>query len=158
VESRSPAAVEGLGLLPVECAFEKEKVLANPTGTAPGFGGVPAAGYEIHHGRVRRFGAEPLFLTDTGEEEGCRAGAVLGTCWHGVLECDGFRRAVLAWVAEAAGRAWAPGSRPFAEVREARLDTLGDLVERYLDTHALASLIERGPTPGLPCHPPGDRW
>ena len=38
-------------------------------------------------------------------DEGSDAGAVLGTHWHGLLENDGFRRALLARVAEQAGRA-----------------------------------------------------
>ena len=43
----------------------------------------------------------------------------------------------------------------FAAVREARLDRLGDLVERHADTAALWRLIETGAPPGLPLLPPG---
>jgi adenosylcobyric acid synthase len=52
----------GLGLLPVETVFEREKVLGRPEGLAPGFGNAwISSAYEIHHGRVRRLGGEPLF-------------------------------------------------------------------------------------------------
>jgi adenosylcobyric acid synthase len=162
VEGRG-GEVPGLGLLPVETVFAEDKVLACPAGTAPRFGGVPVSGYEIHHGRVVSRG-QPLFLAarrplgarspgepgapGAGEPEGCDAGAVLGTSWHGVLECDGFRRSLLGWVAARAGREWQPGERPFAAVREAQLDRLGDLVAGHLDTRALAGIIEGGPGPG----------
>jgi adenosylcobyric acid synthase len=97
VESAEAEAV-GLGLLPIETIFEDEKVLGRPEGRAPGFGGAELAGYEIHHGRVRRAGGDPLFEIGA-DSEGCRIGATLGTSWHGVLESDGFRRAMLLWVA-----------------------------------------------------------
>jgi histidinol-phosphate/aromatic aminotransferase/cobyric acid decarboxylase-like protein len=141
--------VAGLGLLPVETAFAPDKLLGNPRGTAPGFGAVAVAGYEIRHGRVRRRGGEPLFETGEGGE-GCRIGTVLGTSWHGVFESDAFRRAFLRWVAAVRGLEWLPGSRPFAQVRESRLDLLGDLIERHADVDALAGLIDRGAPSWLP--------
>jgi adenosylcobyric acid synthase len=147
--------VEGLGLLPAETVFEADKTLATSAGTVPWLGGVPAAGYQIHHGRTRRFGAAPLLATAGGGEDGCRAGAVLGTSWHGLLEGDELRRALLGWVARLRGLDFTPGSRPFADVREERLDTLGDLVATHADTAALARLIEHGPPGGLPVVPPG---
>jgi adenosylcobyric acid synthase len=57
---------------------------------------------------------------------------------------------VLAHVAAARGRDFAPGTRAFADVREARLDVLGDLIEQHADTARLAALIEGGVPPGLP--------
>ncbi|MGH2764469.1 MAG: cobyric acid synthase [Actinomycetota bacterium] len=141
--------VSGLGLLPVETEFARDKLLGNPTGAAPAWGGVPVAGYEIRHGRVRRVGGEPLFVTGDGDE-GCRVGTVVGTSWHGVFESDAFRRAFLGWIAQVRGLQFVPGPRSFAEVREARVDLLGDLVERHVDTEALAGLIEDGAPSGLP--------
>jgi adenosylcobyric acid synthase len=133
--------VEGLGLLPVETVFEPEKVLARPTGLALSFGGTSVDGYEIHHGRVRRHGGEPVFAVDGGTE-GCRSGAVVGTSWHGVFESDGFRRAFCSWVGRVRGVAWIPGTGSFAAAREARLDVLGDLIANHVDGAALLRLIE----------------
>jgi adenosylcobyric acid synthase len=146
--------VEGLGLLPVETVFEPDKTLATPTGTVPWLGGVPASGYEIHHGRTRRLGGEALIATAHGEE-GCRVGPVLGTSWHGLLEGDRLRHALLGWVAELRSLDFAPGPHRFADVRAARLDRLADLVAEHADTAALARLIEQGPPPNLPVVPPG---
>ncbi len=143
VESGSAAPVEGLGLLDLEVVFEARKHLDRPSGTALGH---PVTGYEIHHGRVVHSGDDPLI----SDSEGSDAGNVLGTHWHGLLENDGFRRALLTRL----GFAVAPDTR-FADVRSAQLDLLGDLVERHLDTDAVLRLIEHGAPAGLPFVPPG---
>jgi len=153
VESRA-GELAGLSLLPVETVFEAAKVLATPVGTAPWLGGVPASGYEIHHGRTRTLGGEPALDSDDGDP-GCRRGAVVGLAWHGIFEGDAFRRAFLGWVATERDLNWVPGTRPFAAVREERLDALGDLIADHTDTAALDRLLDQGASPGLPFVPPG---
>jgi adenosylcobyric acid synthase len=74
----------------------------------------------------------------------------MGTSWHGVLEHDEFRRALLGHVASVRGRRFVPGTGSFAAAREARLDVLGDLVEQHLDTDRLTALIEGGVPADLP--------
>ena len=140
--------VAGLGLLPVETVFGPEKITRQREGRCTWLG-TDATGYEIRHGRVSRSGAWPLLVRD-GDEEGCRLGGVLGTSWHGLLEHDAFRRALLSWVAQARGRRFVPGTASFAAAREARLDVLGDLVADHLDTARLAALIDGGPPADLP--------
>lgn len=146
--------VDGLGLLPVETVFRPDKVRARPTGVSPLLGGVAAGGYEIRHGRVTVHGGAPLLRTDTGEDEGCVAGAVLGTSWHGVLEHDDLRRALLVWVAERRGLAFTPGPVTYRQVRERHLDRLGDLVADHLDTATLSRLVADGAPASLPTVPP----
>jgi adenosylcobyric acid synthase len=139
--------VPGLGLLPADVRFAREKTLARPVGEALG---EPVHGYEIHHGVVTVDADAEPFL------DGARTGAVFGTTWHGALENDGFRRAFLGEVARIAGRRFVPApDTSFAAVREARLDVLGDLVEEHADTDALWRLVEDGAPPGLPLLPPG---
>jgi adenosylcobyric acid synthase len=142
--------VAGLGLLPVETVFAPDKTLATSAGTMPWLGGVAAAGYEIRHGRTRRFGGEPLVAVAGGGEEGCRSGAVLGISWHGVLEGDELRRGLLGWVAGLRRLDFTPGRHRFADLRAERLDRLADLIATHADTAALARLIEQGPPPRLP--------
>ena len=122
-------------------------------------GGVPVAGYEIHHGYVSAGAAAvpPLLRYADGRPEGVAAGNIAGTHWHGAFESDGFRRRFLTEAARQAGRHGfrvAPDTR-YAALRERTLDLLGDLVEEHLDTDALWRLIERGPPAGLPFVPPG---
>lgn len=154
VESRA-GVVPGLGLLPVTCEFFAEKTLALHTGTAPDLGGASAGGYSIRHGRPKVEGGRAWLLDDSGADEGCVSGSVWGTSWHGVLEHDEVRRALLARIAREAGLDWLPGTEPFAAVRERRLDRLGDLVAEHLDTAALENLIAHGAPAGLPVAPPG---
>ena len=130
-------------------AFEREKTLGRPVGGAYG---ADVAGYEIHHGIVTLDpGAEPFL-------DGCRAGAVWGTSWHGTLENDAFRRAFLAEVAALSGREFTVSpDTDFAALREGGLDVLGDLVGDHLDTASLRRLITDGPPAGLPVIPPAGR-
>ncbi|WP_374457100.1 cobyric acid synthase [Nocardioides sp.] len=145
VEGDAGADVEGLGLLDVTTTFGEDKVLRLPHGSALG---ADAHGYEIHHGRITRHsGADFL--------GGAREGAVFGTMWHGSLEGDDLRRALLAEVAAAAGTAYDPSVVSFAEMRERRLDLLGDLAEEHLDLDALLSLALSGAPSGLPALEPG---
>ena len=141
--------VAGLRLLPATVEFAVDKTLGRPAGSAYG---APVTAYEIHHGVVTvDDGAEPF-------PGGCRTGSVWGTSWHGVLENDDFRRAFLADVAERAGRDFVPAPGvSFAALRAERLDALGELVGRHLDTDALCRLLESGPPKGLPSLPPGGR-
>ena len=148
IESGEPET-PGLRLLPVETAFEGEKLLARPEGSAPGFGGAEVSGYEIRHGRVERRGGERI-IASGDSDEGCISGNVLGTSWHGVLESDGFRRALLGWVAESRGLDWVPGDESFVDAREEQFEKLADLVAGNVDREVLLRLIETGPPAGLP--------
>ncbi|MEU1730643.1 cobyric acid synthase [Streptosporangium sp. NPDC020145] len=138
--------VEGLGLLPATVEFAAEKTLGRPSGVAYG---CRVEAYEIHHGVVTAHGGEPFL-------DGCRSGSVWGTTWHGALENDDFRRAFLADVAAVSGRDFVPAPDvSFAALRQERLDALGDMVERHLDTGALLRLLDGGAPRGLPVLPPG---
>jgi adenosylcobyric acid synthase len=140
VESRA-GTVPGLGLLPATVTFSTAKTLTRPSGTALG---EPVSGYEIHHGTVTADGGE-AFL------DGCSAGSVRGTTWHGIFENDAFRRAFLRDLAVRTGRDFTPAPDvSFAAVRERRYDVLADLIEEHLDADALAALIEGGVPAGLP--------
>lgn len=145
VEGVAGADEPGLGLLDVTTTFDAEKVLRLPTGSALG---ADAHGYEIHHGRIARHSGEEFL-------GGARDGAVFGTMWHGSLEGDSLRRALLTEVSAAAGAAYEPGDVAFAELRERRLDLLGDLAEEHLDLDALLDLARSGAPAGLPLLEPG---
>jgi adenosylcobyric acid synthase len=147
VEGPAGAVADGLGLLDAHTTFGTDKVLRLPTGTALGH---PVAGYEIHHGRLEVGDVDPF-------PGGGSADGVFATMWHGSLESDGFRQALLAEVATRVGRHRTPSAVVFAERREARLDLLGDLVEEHLDVEALLDLARKGAPTGLPLLPPGAR-
>ena len=140
VEGSRGARAEGLGLLDVRTEFGSDKVLRLPRGEALG---VPASGYEIHHGRVQVGSGEPFL-------GGVRSGAVFGTMWHGSLEGDELRHAWLREVARLLGRPEvSPAAPGFAQARERRIDTLADAVEEHLDVDRLLQTAVSG-VPELP--------
>jgi adenosylcobyric acid synthase len=130
----------------VETRFGAEKVLARPRRTLAD--GTTVAGYQIHHGIVSHLAGDPFFA-----DEGCRVDSVAGTSWHGLFENDEFRRGFLTDVALQAGRAFvaSPGVC-FADIRDARFETLADLVADHVDTEALLRLIEGQVEPRAPMH------
>ena len=128
----------GLDLLPVTVTFQAEKTLGRPSGS---WRGHPVDAYEIHHGVAALDGPAEPFL------DGCRAGPVWGTMWHGALENDGFRRAFLTEVAETAGSPWRPveGEPAYADRRETMIDTLADAIEANVDLDVLLAGTVAGP-------------
>ncbi len=136
-----PSEVAGLGLLDVETTFAAQKVLRLPRGE---WGGVPASGYEIHHGQITRGDGVEAFLG------GARDGQVFGTMWHGSLEGDELRAEFLRTTL-----GMGPSSVSFGAARERRLDILGDAVEQHLDVDSILDLARNGSPDGLPFCPPG---
>jgi adenosylcobyric acid synthase len=138
--------VDGLGLLDLDVTFAAAKTLTRPAGEALG---EPVTGYEIHHGEVTRRGDVPPLITP---DEGALTGPIAATHWHGLLDNDAFRRALLRWAATRAGRGGftpAPDT-DVAAARAGQMDLLADLVSEHVDTAAVARLIEEGVPPGLP--------
>ena len=150
VESKT-GTVSGLSLLPVATRFAADKTLRRSAGYA---GSVPVSGYEIHHGQVEADGGDPWLTSQPAGGDvldGCRAGAVAGTLWHGIFENDEFRRGYLAEIARLTGTSYTPSASVSFEVaRQAQFDALADAVAAFLDTGQLLHLIETGPAPGLP--------
>jgi adenosylcobyric acid synthase len=138
--------VAGLALLPVTTTFAPDKILRAVSGHSALLGSA-VGGYEIRHGRPLAHGGVALIDAD----EGCAVDGTLGTSWHGLLEHDDARRALLAWVAARRRLDFVPAPGvSFARERERQLDVLGDLVEHHLDTDRLRTLIERGVPTDLP--------
>jgi adenosylcobyric acid synthase len=143
-------SVEGLGLLPVTTAFAPDKVLRAVSGHSAMLDSA-VGGYEIRHGRPVTHGGAALITGADGAPEGCALEGTIGTSWHGLLEHDDARRALLRWVAARRALDFVPAPAvSFATERECRLDVLGDLVEQHLDPVALRALIDRGVPADLP--------
>jgi len=150
IESRA-GTDPGLGLLPVETRFAAVKTVRRTSG----YSGFPdVSGYELHHGTVEVSDGQPWFNRQPGDQattlDGCRVGAVSGTPWHGIFENDEFRRSYLAETARLAGRVFIPAAGTcIGAARQAQFDALADAIGSSLDTSALLSLIENGPTRDL---------
>jgi adenosylcobyric acid synthase len=149
-------SVDGLGWLPLATSFEPYKVLDRPTGRVvaePG-AGTQVAGYRIHHGRVRTLESEssdlvPWMTADDGSVLGWRSGRICATTLHALFEDDAFRRAVLRWAADCAGKRWSPGATGFGAYRLARLDLMADAIETHVDLERLAAVMASASRPVL---------
>ena len=146
VEGPVGTVVEGLGMLDLTTEFGAAKVLRLPEGEA---WGVPVTGYEIHHGRIAVGSSVEAF------PGGAATDRVFGTMWHGSLESDEFRRALLSRAAALVGRAAVKSDVCFEDARERRIDLLADLAEEHLDVDALLSLAQHGAPTDLPFVPAG---
>lgn len=129
----------GLGLLPVDTVFGADKTLRLATGAAYG---TQAGGYEIHHGVIERHGGEEFL-------EGARDGTVFGTMWHGSLENDATRSGWLREASALLGLPDASSTASFPAAREARLETLADLVEEHLDMDRILEIATGGAPAGM---------
>jgi adenosylcobyric acid synthase len=105
--STETTRVSGLGLLPVTTSFGQEKILGRTEAThLPS--GLPAHGYEIHHGRTTLLDAANarVVLRDAaGESLGCEdlTGRIWGAYLHGLFDADGMRRWFLNRLRQAKG-------------------------------------------------------
>ncbi|PZS05281.1 MAG: cobyric acid synthase CobQ [Pseudonocardiales bacterium] len=138
VESRA-GTVEALGILPVTTRFTPAKTVRCVSARLPD--GTQVTGYQLHHGHVTRHGGAELL-----PGEGCRHANTYGTTWHGLLDSDAYRRALLTKVAAAADRIFTTSDLRWHDERHQRLDRLGDLIERHVDPGLLAQFASRQPT------------
>ncbi|MFV0534267.1 MAG: cobyric acid synthase [Cumulibacter sp.] len=126
--------VDGLAVLPGSVKFFAGKTLGRPVGS---WRGAEVEGYEIHHGVVSDDGSFP---------GGSAKGTTYGTIWHGIFECDDFRRAWLSQVAADVGSSWRPSENAegFASRRERMLDELADAITAHVDVDLLLQFATEG--------------
>jgi adenosylcobyric acid synthase len=140
----------GLRLLDVETVFEGEKITARVEGIH-GASGLAISGYEIHWGRIARFGGNaPFRISARGsrspsEEEGathddCR---VFGTSIHGLFDAPRFRRHFLNEIRKRKGLAVleVSANEDASVARGRAYDRFARLLQEHLDIPAIAALI-----------------
>lgn len=145
---------KGLGLLPLKTVITGQKVARQRlvTSNFPQIG-LPVTGYEIHQGRshlVDNDSTEPGAVTYKPLFDDSNLGVVdstqsiLGTYLHGIFDNGPWRRAWLNRLRQQRGLKSLPtGISNYREQREAMLDSLGDVVESYLDIPRLLSFIDK---------------
>ena len=145
VESAEPHA-EGLGLLPLETTFERDKTTQQAEGVVLAAGGplggargAYVEGYEIHNGRSRPTGQAGPFLRltarggyPTDETDGLvnAAGNVAGTYLHGLFDAPEFRTAFLRSLAASKGLADLAATSAIAP--DDVFDRLADTLRQHL--------------------------
>ncbi len=148
VESYTPA-VEGLGFLDAETNFAATKQTVRVRGVSL-LSGKEIEGYEIHMGQTERGEGTLPWLRITNEQgntteryDGCISedGNVSGTYVHGLFDAPGFRREFLNRLR--LRRGWGPIPQQNGLSREAKLDTLAELVRNHLDCRMLDEILKQ---------------
>ena len=135
---------EGLGLLPCETVFTREKTRTRRTAvcTAAPFAGAALEGYEIHMGDTRGANAAFCRFAD-GTEDGAVGENVFGTYLHGLFDSGELTGKLAAWLAGRRGIS-VPEVKlePRAAYRNRQYDRLADAVESSLDMKTIRQAME----------------
>ena len=137
-------SVEGLGLLPCETVFGREKTRTRRRAVcAEGpFAGVRLEGYEIHMGRTAS-AAAPFSRTEDGAEDGAAEETVFGTYLHGLFDSGELVKRLAGWLAERKGiRIPEQKAENRAAYRNRQYDLLADAVRNSLDMKAIKQAME----------------
>lgn len=146
----TPGRAEGLGWLEVSTRFGEGKVTRSSRATVTagaglleGCEGLELEGYEIHAGVTRVADEQTAFRLEGGEAIGALSGdgQVLGCYLHGLFGTHALRQQLLATVARARGKRFAPSAPPDSE---AAFDRLAEVLRSSLDLPALFRLVEGG--------------
>ncbi len=146
--------LRGMGLLPMDTVFEKQKTRTQTRGNFRpvdgGFSklsGAPFYGYEIHMGisTLKGRGAPLTVLEDSGQAEGAFAGNVCGTYVHGIFDEEEAARAMLGLLCGRKGISdEAVHAFDLAAYKERQYDLLADAVRQNMDMEAVYRILEEG--------------
>ncbi len=141
----------GMGLLPCETVFAREKIRTRVRGIvqAEPLSNVSVEAYEIHMGETTVSGGTPFCmiekpdLADAGEQplcvpDGVACGNILGTYLHGLFDSGEMVSALAAWLLTRKGLA--VEDYPVEDhigYQERQLNLLADAVRRSLDMEAI---------------------
>ena len=146
----------GMGLLPVQTVFGREKRTVQSEGTFGEVGGVlsalsgqPVLGYEIHMGRTERRGGQPLVALGRGGtdhvEDGCQCGNVYGCYLHGLFDHAAVTNALARALLLAKGLdPQAAQAFDMVSYRQEQYDLLASGVRSSLDMERIYQIIEEG--------------
>ena len=132
--------MEGMGLLPIDTVFSKEKtrlqtsgVFSGLEGGFSGLNGLSFTGYEIHMGQSG-FSAPVI-----------QAGEVYGSYIHGLFDANGVAEAVISALYRRRGLTFSPDFA-FDEhaYRESQYDKLAGTVREALDMKLIYKILEEG--------------
>ncbi len=145
-------SLRGMGLLPVDTVFRKEKTtvqtegmiccLEGPMGA---LSGMHTIGYEIHMGEtMRRDGAKPFQILchgGTAKPDGCHKNNAYGTYQHGIFDQGDITEKLVSILARRKGVVLETEARDPAVYREKQYDKLADTVREALDMEFIYHIL-----------------
>ena len=136
--------LEGLGLLPCETVFTRDKTRTRKRAicTSSPFDGAKLEGYEIHMGRTERLEGEAFCRLEDGGEDGATSGHVFGTYLHGLFDSGELTVKLAEYLAARRGIE-IPAVRPSdrAAYRGRQYDLLADAVRKSLDMERIYQIM-----------------
>ncbi|KAB3532849.1 cobyric acid synthase [Alkaliphilus serpentinus] len=154
IESQEIENIEGLGLLPVETIFEKNKVTTLTEGLDNLFH-TNIRGYEIHMGRTKVL-ENPSSLIQINRRNGLNYSntddgmvnhdhTVFGTYIHGIFDNSKFTRSLLNKIREGRGmKVFEKEVMDYQSHKEEQYDQLASIVRNHLDMNAIYGIIKDG--------------
>lgn len=157
----SGGTISGMGLLPVETIFEKEKTrtqvkgkfLQAMTGLLKGLSGVEIEGYEVHMGQTRIKGGQAQNLTRLDEISGQATDEVSGMCKeniygtyiHGIFDGENVARTLVAALYESKGLTYEEiEALGIKEYKEQQYDLLAQGIRENINMKRLYQILEEG--------------
>ena len=153
-------SMQGMGLLPVDTVYVREKVRTRVRGTVLPVGGllrelsgVPFVGYEIHMGRTtRREGTAPFaVLQELGgaeKEDGAVCGNVYGTYAHGFFDAEPASALARILLRKKGFDGDAIQSVDAHAFKEQQYNQLADALRTHLDLKKIYAILEQGLSEG----------
>ena len=150
--------VKGMGLLPIDTVFSKQKTRSRVKGRflkldgdLYPISGAPFEGYEIHMGISSQHGnAKPLtFFEDKGNGVtklcGTWVGNVYGTYLHGIFELSDTAEKIVRAIGEKKGidLSDAPAT-DYRQLKEEQYDLLADELRKHLDMEKIYEILDKG--------------
>lgn len=134
-------SLRGLGFLDVETSLTPYKRLKQCEARFYR-AGTKISGYEIHCGISSGPDCQRPFATLADSEDGARSSDehILGTYLHGLFESPCAAQAILEW----AGLSLSEAAPDIADLREASINQLADIVETVVDVDRLFVCIDKG--------------
>ncbi|MDO5301633.1 MAG: cobyric acid synthase [Tissierellia bacterium] len=145
-------SMEGLGLLPMETVFAKEKTTTQTGGKLllgeglfRNMEGMAIKGYEIHMGSthwLREGGGEQALVEIGGHRDGGTSGKVYGSYLHGIFDGEGVSQQILANLMEEKGLDPSQvASFDLAAYKEEQYEKLAEIVAEALDLEELDRIL-----------------
>lgn len=151
--------ISGIGLLPMDTVFTKQKTRTRVEGFFGPVSGplqelteMPVDGYEIHMGQTeRREGLLPLTRirdTNTAEsskDDGAFSGHIYGSYVHGLFDREESAKALVTALGKAKGIDMSEAEAvDFRSFKETQYDLLAEALRKHLDMEKIYRILEEG--------------
>lgn len=137
--------MKGIGLLPLETVFEKEKTRTRKEAALISDSSIYAKGYEIHMGTTKSINKNisPFLLLDNGKEEGFISadGRIWGSYLHGIFDNDSFREFFVEKLLSEKGIEKKQAFISHEEYKEEQYEKLEQLLRECLDLEKIYKIV-----------------